>query len=144
MHVLFVCTGNTCRSPMAEALMKHLAEERGFQNLSSSSAGIFANPGSPLSSAAKEVLEKRFSISDFTHKATPVTQELIDQADLVVAATEDHRRLLIQKFGGEEKTVTFPEDIADPYGGFLEAYEASANAIAAGLETLIREGVIHD
>lgn len=144
MRILFVCTGNTCRSPMAEALMKKISEEKGFQNLSVDSAGIFANPDAPISKQAKAVLEQCFSIESFSHKAKPLTKELLEKADLAVCATEDHRRLLVQKFGFEKKTVAFPEDISDPYGGFFETYLASANAIKKGLESLIVEGVIYD
>lgn len=144
MRILFVCTGNTCRSPMAEALMEQMGKEKGFKNLSVDSAGIFAVPDAPISQNAKEVLEKHFSIKHFSHFAKPLTKELLKKADLVVTATEDHRRLLIQKFGCEEKTVSFPVDISDPYGGFLETYKHSADAIKQGLERLIEAGKIHD
>ncbi len=144
MRILFVCTGNTCRSPMAEALMKKIGEEKGFQSLSVDSAGIFASPDAPMSKQAKEVLEQCFSIENFSHKAKSLTKELLEKADLVVCATEDHRRLLIQKFGFEKKAIAFPEDILDPYGGFFETYKASANLIKKGLERLIGEGVIYD
>ncbi len=144
MHILFVCTGNTCRSPMAEALMEKIGKENGFSHLTVDSAGIFANPASPMSRGAKEALEKAFTITDFDHRAKIVTKELLDKADLIIAATEDHRRLLVQKFGFEDKTTTFPEDISDPYGGFAQAYETAANAIYSGLMTLLGEGVIYD
>ncbi len=144
MHILFVCTGNTCRSPMAEALMKQMGKEKNFQHLSVDSAGLFPTLNAPMSGNAKEVLEKCFSIQKDSHLAKPLTKELLSKADLVVTATEDHRRLLIQKFGCQEKTISFPTDISDPYGGFFETYKASADAIKKGLELLMEEGLIYD
>jgi len=124
--------------------MKQMGTEKGFQNLSVDSAGIFASPDAPMARQAKAVLEQCFSIENFSHKAKPLTKELLDKADLVICATEDHRRLLVQKFGCEEKTVSFPVDISDPYGGFFETYKFSADAIKQGLEIFMEEGKIHD
>lgn len=143
MNVLLVCTGNTCRSPMAEAILKKLGEARGL-SLSCASAGVCAYPSSPVSEPAKAVLTKYFDIHNFEHKATPVTREALEQADLIIAMTENHSRLLIQKFGFPEKVVVIPGGVSDPFGGDTARYLQAAKEIEAGLLTLLDRGQIHD
>lgn len=143
MKILFVCTGNTCRSPMACALMKHLGEQKNL-SLSCDSAGIYANEGTPISSEAKKVLEDSFGIFGWDHRSQQVTKEQIDESDLVLAVTREHRDLLIRRFGGEEKILAFSEDVGDPFGGDLSRYQKSAEKILENLNRLVESGVIHD
>lgn len=143
MHVLFVCTGNTCRSPMAEAFMKKIAAEQNL-NITCDSAGVSAFSGSPLSIQSKRVLEKAFGISDFNHEAKRVTPEMLSECDLAVAMTENHRHLLIQAFGAEDKAIAMPKDVGDPYGGDFDTYKKSADAILEGLNVLLEKGILHD
>ena len=142
MHVLFVCTGNTCRSPMAEALMKKIATEQNL-NITCDSAGVSAFPGSPLSPMAKKVLSECFGIANFDHKAKQVTPALLAECDLAVAMTENHRLLLTQAFGAEEKAIAMPVGVGDPYGGDFATYEKAANAILTGLSKLLEKGILH-
>ena len=144
MNILFVCTGNTCRSPMAKALMEKIGTEKGWKNLNCDSAGLFAAEGSPMSRNAVAALEKIFSLPAPRHKAKSLTKEMLEKADLVLTATEDHRVLLVQKFGFPEKVRAFPENLPDPYGGFLEQYEESAREIYRQLNRLAEEGEIYD
>ncbi|MBM7551774.1 low molecular weight protein arginine phosphatase [Thalassobacillus pellis] len=90
MKVLFVCTGNTCRSPMAEALLKHLGN-----NVEVRSAGIFAGKGSPMSEGTRQVLEEQ-SIA-FDHHSQPVTPELVEWADIILTMSEQHKQTLIMQ-----------------------------------------------
>ncbi|MBR7164657.1 MAG: low molecular weight protein arginine phosphatase [Clostridia bacterium] len=143
MNILLVCTGNTCRSPMAEAILKKIGEDRGL-SITCTSAGVCAYPESPMTPPAKAVLEEYYGIHGFDHKATPVTRGALEQADLVIAMTEDHRRLLIQKFGFPEKTVVIPEGVSDPFGGDTARYLRAAREIEAGLSVLADRGLIHD
>ncbi len=143
MHILFVCTGNTCRSPMAQALMTRFAEEKGL-SVTCDSAGVAAMPGSPFSEQGRLVLKDAYGIRDFDHKAKPVTGSMLESADLVIAMTENHRRLLIQAFGAGEKAITIPGEAGDPYGGDFHIYKKAADAIYAGLESLFDKGVFHD
>ncbi len=142
MRILFVCTGNTCRSPMAQALMESLAEGYGWK-ITCDSAGVFASPGAPMSNTALKVLAHAFHIPSFFHTAKPVTEEMIDAFDLVVAMTKDHLRLLTQKFGERENILSMPRDVGDPFGGSFAVYEKTAKAIVEGLDVLIQEGKIH-
>lgn len=143
MRILFVCTGNTCRSPMALALCERLGRDRGLA-LSCDAAGLTAHMGSPMAENAKRVLARVFGIEDFEHRAKPVTREMIEWADLVLAVTENHRRMLVQCFGCAHKTLTLPLEVGDPFGGDEAAYERAARAILAGLEALADQGVLHD
>ena len=142
MKILFVCTGNTCRSPMAQALAEHLMRDKGV-SVQCDSAGIYASPGAPFSPTAKNVLEKEFGILNFDHKAKKVTRELLDEVDRVVAMTEDHKKLLVQAFGAKDKTVTVPGGVGDPYGGDFSVYKKAALQIRSGIDLLWEKGVFH-
>lgn len=93
MKVLMVCTGNICRSPMAEALMKHKLAERGCDDIEVASAGTWADHGRHATPEALQVLAER-GISFDDHRARPVELEELAEADLVVAMTSVHVREL--------------------------------------------------
>lgn len=133
--VLFVCTGNTCRSPMAGALAGKLAREHQLP-LEVKTAGIFAFPGSPASDHAIAVMEEMgLDIKD--HAATPVTEELIDWADWIITMTETHKEQLLAAFPqAREKEIT-PFNIPDPFGGTLEDYRRAALALQEALSTIL-------
>lgn len=124
--VLFVCTGNTCRSPMAEALLRHVSDEK----FEVKSAGIYATTGSDASEHAKKVLEE-MGVS-FSHVSTQLTTEQIQWADLILTMTTSHKRVIDANFPRAiEKTFTLHEyihndkgkDISDPFGGSYQAYK---------------------
>ncbi|WP_031514198.1 low molecular weight protein arginine phosphatase [Desulfofalx alkaliphila] len=136
MKILFVCTGNTCRSTMAEGLAKALAEEKyGHMDIEISSAGTCAISGGPATKEAVEALkEKGIDIS--RHSSTVITPELIKEADLVLTMTLGHRQQVLQMVPeAEEKTHTLgeyagiPGDILDPYGQALPIYQSCAGQL---------------
>ena len=141
MKLLFVCTGNTCRSPMAEALAKKILTKKGF-SVTCDSAGIYANPGQKMAENAAAVLEE-YGINDFSHSAKICTREMIEKSDLVIAMTENHRMLLCQLFGEQEKICTLPGGIGDPFGGDLNTYRKAAKSIVSGIEALAAKGLFH-
>lgn len=124
MRILFVCTGNTCRSPMAEAILT----SKNRAGIEARSAGIFAGIA-PLSANAQAVLDQQ-QIS-FTHSSKPLDIEDLQWAELVLTMTHSHKMTLLQAYPeAATKLYTLTEfaessskDISDPYGGPLALYE---------------------
>lgn len=129
MNILFVCTGNTCRSPMAAVLMNKIAIEKKL-DVRIDSAGIFAVDGDAASTEAVNVM-KEYGIDLSAHRAKKITLELIDESDLILTMTYGQKTML----GQNQKVYTLSEyagfdyDISDPYGGSEEAYRAAAEQI---------------
>lgn len=106
--ILFVCTGNTCRSPMAEVLLR----EKGDGKFEVQSAGIFASTGAPANpNAVKALLNRDMTID---HLSKPLNDDLINWADYIFTMTENHKQLLLQRFPeGYEKLYTLKEFLID-------------------------------
>jgi len=128
--ILFVCTGNTCRSPMAEALFRAKTQGEGFEVRS---AGVAAYDGQPASIHAIQVLQERGIDSE--HTSTRLNGELLAWSDLILTMTASHKQAIQTYFPeAREKVYTLREfigvegyeDIADPYGGSLEDYRRCA------------------
>ena len=143
MRILLVCTGNTCRSPMAEALLMQLAKNKGV-DLECDSAGIYGLEGAPMTTHAKRVLEEDFGISVFNHRAAPLTARQIHWADRIIPMTDDHKLLIEQKFSAGDKILSLPKSIPDPYGGYREDYRRCAERILEGLSDLWEQGAFHE
>ena len=145
--VLFVCTGNTCRSPLAEAVCKRLLadrlncspdelEARGFVV---NSAGVMAYPGEAASEGAV-IAAGELGADLGPHRSRPVNPELLANATHVVAMTAGHLSVLAARFpnvGPTAVTLAGGEDIPDPIGGELDEYRACARAIADHLDRFI-------
>lgn len=131
MNILFVCTGNTCRSAMAAAIMDKIAVENDI-DIFIDSAGIFAEEGMPASEYAIKALA-RYSIDLSHHTSQLLTEDLIKQSDIILTMTEAHKQILMPL--AKDKTFTLLEyigssgDISDPFGGDLEEYEECAEEI---------------
>ena len=141
--VLFVCTGNTCRSPMAEALFLH--RFGGEEQWEACSAGIYAGAGTPASANAIEAMHE-IGIDLTNHRSQPLTVELVQQADLIVTMTAGHRFEILQDFPKVGNRVfliksfgtsTVPADIPDPFGGSLDVYRKIRDEIDRALADLI-------
>jgi len=144
MHILFVCTGNTCRSPLAEAIVKRMVSDAGRTDIEVSSAGVQAWAGSPASDEALLVgLERNLDIS--AHRSRPLTPEILDQSDLILAMSDSHvanvRRMrpdanvhLVTAFASVPAAA---RAIQDPYGGDLSVYRRTADDLQHELSGLL-------
>src|SRR5438034_9391646 len=149
-HVLFVCTGNICRSPLAASLLERALEERGLE-VEVTSAGTGAWDGAPASEGAYLVgLERGLDLSG--HRARLLTREIVEDADLILTMAR-HHRARVDELGGEGRVFVLGEyggregeeaEVSDPFGGDLEVYRdtvAELEAlIDATVERLVKEG----
>jgi protein-tyrosine-phosphatase len=142
--VLFVCTGNTCRSPMAEYFFVKLSSEAGL-SVTASSAGTQAAYGMPLSRGAAAVFAAR-GIGPVAHRARRVDKALLDAADAVYVMERAHRDELLVRFP-DAKSKLFvlreaaglkPVDVEDPVGADAAEYEACAASIEEALKIIVR------
>lgn len=131
MNILFVCTGNTCRSPMAAALFNKIAVENDL-DVRIESAGLFAVDGALASVGAYNAM-KKYGIDLSEHRAKNITPKLLEQSDLVLTMTQAHKAQLLPYAPEKVKTMTefagISGNIDDPFGGSDKVYEASAEQI---------------
>lgn len=148
-RILFVCTGNTCRSPLAKALLK---EKR--PDFEVKSAGVNALAGMNASEGTIQVLKDKGI--NLNHVSSPVTNELVNWADKVLTLTEGHKSQLIKQFPNFiDKIYTLKEaafkdeensgqsessfSISDPFGGSKEIYQKTANEIETAIDHLLKK-----
>ncbi len=137
-QIVFVCTGNTCRSPMAEGLFRAF-DGQARTGLTAQSAGLFAHEGLPASENA--VLAAKEYGADLTaHHARQLTQQIAQDAVYLVCMTAAHYDRLIEAFPwAEDKVFTLAaRDVSDPFGGTLEIYRACAAQLRDDVEALIQ------
>ena len=131
--VLFVCSGNTCRSAMAEALARgYLAQKGAWGEVEVASRGLFAFEGGGASAHAVAVMEE-MGLDLSAHRARRLEAADVEAADLVLAMTGQHKEMLCGLFPEEAaKVFTLAEfagrggDVPDPYGGTMEEYRRCA------------------
>jgi protein-tyrosine phosphatase len=147
--ILFVCTGNTCRSPLAEALCRKLLADRlgvepdhleahGFVVRS---AGVAAFPGDDATPEAAEVA-REFGADLTGHRSRPVNPELLLEATDVIAMTAAHAAMLSLRFPGlgPPPVLLSPGgDLPDPFGNDLGVYRDCARTIETHLDRLVKE-----
>lgn len=149
LAILVVCTGNTCRSPMAGALLTNLLKEKFTAAAGKTllpfyvgTAGISAFPGSPASQQAKVAMKRRgLNLTD--HSSTPVTQHSIQQADLVLSMTQSHRAAILDAIPEAVEKVKLVSggkgDVSDPFGGSQAVYDACADQIEGFLTDWVEQ-----
>jgi len=142
MNLLFVCSGNTCRSALAEELARKIAARRGIVDLNVSSAGTNAWDTAPATDEALLVgMERDIDLTG--HRARMLTPAIVSEADLIFVMTPGHLEP-VKAMGGRGKvhvidayaSGTTNQGISDPYGGDLEAYRHTADLLEQELEKL--------
>lgn len=151
MNILFVCSGNICRSPLAEALLRHKVSclvtspaSASCPDIQVKSAGTSAYPGQPMSFAMETILQERGI--DSAHASQRLDWQLLDWADLILTMTRAQKLLLrsqLPQLSVELATLneyagnTTQPDIDDPYGSDLDSYRHCAHQIETACDQLL-------
>ncbi len=142
-RVVFVCTGNTCRSSMAEALFRKMLQDLGKQDeIQVESYGIAAVEGQPASEYARKVMEME-GIDLKGHKARQFREEVLD-ADLILTMTQSHKDYIVNRFPkAKGKVFLLGEfvgdysEISDPFGQGIEVYEKVAKELKEKMSKIL-------
>lgn len=145
--IVTVCTANICRSPMAEALLRHAfqAQSEPLKSFQVVSAGVAARPGDKVSENSVYAL-KKVGLNITGHSSQPLTRELLDRALAIFCMTESHRAMIQLSFDPVPRNVYLfrefmpraaDKEIPDPYGGPLSHYEACRDEMVEAIPSLI-------
>ena len=144
MRVLIVCSGNTCRSPMAEVVFRRMLDQAGRTDIQVSSAGTGAYDGAPASEGAYLVaLEEELDLT--SHRARLLDASLVAASDLILAMGRGHVSR-VERLGGEGKVQLLGEyagagpeaEVRDPWGGEVEDYRETLREITRLLDMACR------
>ncbi len=141
MNICFICTGNTCRSPLAEGILK----SRQLEGVSVRSAGLYATDGAPISSNSLNLLQEHGM--PVTPMSRRFTEQDLEWADLILTMTAAHRDMLrIAAPKDSSKIMTLKEytgaaqsDVQDPYGGNPEVYQQTFEELSNQIDVLARK-----
>lgn len=144
MRILFVCTGNSCRSPMAELYFAELCRRAGRSDFQAESAGTCTGNGGALSRGAAGVM-RSLGIDGSGFRSRCFTPELAEEADLIVAMTASHRADILARAPGAAAKVRLlldfdgGGDVPDPFGGGDARYRAVFARMKPALENLAQQ-----
>lgn len=136
--IVFVCTGNTCRSAMAAAIAKKISDERGLA-LAIDSCGLAASFGSPASENACLALSELYGIDLSSHRSKQATAEILEGADIIFAMTAQHTAALSSIPSLRDRLRCANPPIADPYMQDLSVYKKAAQQLYSQIDALLSE-----
>ncbi|NLM12986.1 MAG: low molecular weight protein arginine phosphatase [Epulopiscium sp.] len=143
--IMFVCTGNTCRSPMAEALTKNALEKASLNDVEVVSRGISVFFSSGASEYAHQAM-KEYGLNLDTHKSKQIEPKDIEDVDLILTMTNSHKQYLHHNFPAHKgKIFTLKEfveesgDVEDPFGGQIKEYRSCAENLHQLVQKLVKK-----
>lgn len=135
MLITFVCTGNTCRSAMAQGICNKKIEERRLKNITCQSCGLGAFTGDRASANAVEAL-KKYGVDISQHRSRQINQYILDETDIMICMTENHKKA-VMSVKPDCKILVPSNGISDPYSGDLAVYQKCADSLADYIDRLL-------
>src|SRR3990172_3011468 len=131
--ILFVCTANICRSPMAEVILKENLRNSGNTDISISSAGLMDMKGGRARDEAIEII-RNLGVDISHHRSRHLTDDMIKEADMIIVMEASHRDNILGRFGNEKG---IERDVADPYGASVFYYRTAFREISFYINGLL-------
>lgn len=138
MNILFVCTGNTCRSPMAEGIFRKIISDENLKDINVTSAGISANNISKATKNAVDVCNE-INVDLSKHISKSIFDININNIDKFVVMTNMHREMLLSLGINKDKIYVLGNQIDDPYGGDISIYRKCRDQIYDALNKFIKD-----